>query len=89
MPVFKDDDEAYEEWRRAHWETGYILAVPGRNRSGPAMLHQARCEHLNKAKGDTLTGNPKACSDNPSDLESWAKVEGVSLRGPCSACGGK
>ncbi len=73
----------FEAWRDQH-PNGFVL-----NRRSPAdgMLHRGSCIHL-RFKSDEpvlLTRKAKCCSSDRSELESWAKKEGVAVV-RCGSC---
>jgi hypothetical protein len=66
--VFNHDEPGYENWLGGH-PASYVVAVIG----GDAMLHSARCNHI-QPDGELLyTANLKVGSDSEDTLLKWAQ----------------
>ena len=79
VPMFNEDDAAYEAWRAAHAD-GFVL----NDDLERGKLHRASCSHLSRAlrPGDPpRTRQPKGCSDSAPE-----RRELFPLADDCSRC---
>ena len=86
---FRNDQPAYDAWRQAHANSGYVISWDDRegDESG-TRLHRASCGHLNRSVTDDPF--PKSCSTSREELLGfWAEKHGGTRKGTeCGSCGG-
>lgn len=79
MIEFKNDEDGYFAWLRAH-PTGFVLNVRAKTDPNYVVLHRASCGMISSDKrapgAYTSKGFRKWCAANLNDLEAAAMQEG-------------
>ncbi len=83
---FRDDDDAYTGWLRAHPD-GYVLNIARSLNAATARVHHATCRTItgHPARGATFVGEyVKVCAPQQGDLDAWVAQH---VRTPVARCG--
>lgn len=85
LEAFVDDEGAYNDWYRQHWQ-GYVLNAARKPSAHYLMLHRVPCMHLEGDVPWTTTDQSKVCSPTKEDIDSWTMVTCGIHADRCSTC---
>jgi hypothetical protein len=90
MRMFKDENDAgYVAWLSSHPD-GFVVNAHSNPIPSYLRLHRASCYTISKGtfrgRSWTEVGFLKACAQNPSELERWARESVGGELDPCKKC---